>query len=364
LSDAPDNRRLRIAPTARSQAAPDADPPIHVVLADDHAWIRRNQRLLLDGEADLHVIAEATDPRSALEQVNRHAAHGLGRRQEWSRLEAIAHLRRQAPETQIVVLTLDDDPVFATQVLRAGAVGFVAQGARGHRAARRRATRRARRAVRQPARRPHLAGPGAAAREDKLTGPELEALRLLATRPPIGADRQNGTHERAAGAGRARLTTTRSAVSPGPLRDLPRRRRETGGCREAAARIPSGVSPPFGRHPSHDHLPHLPSRAVRGCRSNGPVPCPWDVAGGLGHHPPAQRQWVMSTATPIAAEMVRRRGTDTPDQERTMVLHDLPTAPSGTPQPDRLEHRARRPGHVVPARRRDARSVETGLGTS
>ena len=40
-------------------------------------------------------------------------------------LDAIPQLREQAPETQIVVLTMQDDPAFARAALKAGALGFV-----------------------------------------------------------------------------------------------------------------------------------------------------------------------------------------------------------------------------------------------
>ena len=42
-----------------------------------------------------------------------------------SSLEAIPRLRAEAPDTAIVVLTMQDDPAFARQALRSGALGFV-----------------------------------------------------------------------------------------------------------------------------------------------------------------------------------------------------------------------------------------------
>ena len=42
-----------------------------------------------------------------------------------SSLEAIPRLREQAPDTAIVVLTMQDDPAFARRALQAGALGFV-----------------------------------------------------------------------------------------------------------------------------------------------------------------------------------------------------------------------------------------------
>ena len=46
-----------------------------------------------------------------------------------SSLESIPQLRIDAPETQIVVLTMQDNPAFARAALRAGAVGYVLKDA-------------------------------------------------------------------------------------------------------------------------------------------------------------------------------------------------------------------------------------------
>jgi two-component system response regulator NreC len=46
--------------------------PISVVLAEDHAGLRRSLRQLLDGETDVKVIAEATDLAAVAKHVHRH----------------------------------------------------------------------------------------------------------------------------------------------------------------------------------------------------------------------------------------------------------------------------------------------------
>jgi two-component system response regulator NreC len=46
-----------------------------------------------------------------------------------SSLEAIPQLRSEAPDTQIVVLTMQEDPAFARAALRAGAIGYVLKDA-------------------------------------------------------------------------------------------------------------------------------------------------------------------------------------------------------------------------------------------
>lgn len=102
--------------------------PIKVVLADDHHAVRRNLRLLLDAEQDVEVVAEAADVSAVLRHVPAHLPHVLVldlRLPNGSSIEAIRRLRAEVPETEIVVLTMEQSPAFAEQALRAGAVGFV-----------------------------------------------------------------------------------------------------------------------------------------------------------------------------------------------------------------------------------------------
>jgi len=105
-----------------------ATSPIKVVVADDHAVVRRNLRLLLDSEHDVEVIAEAGDVFTAMRHVNGHAPPVLLldlRMPSGSSIEAIRRLRAQAPETEIVVVTMEDSPAFARKAIDVGAVGYV-----------------------------------------------------------------------------------------------------------------------------------------------------------------------------------------------------------------------------------------------
>jgi two-component system response regulator NreC len=102
--------------------------PIRLVLADDHAMMRRSLRLLLESEDDLEVIAEAADLETVMRHVREHRPHVLALdlgMPNGSSIEAIRRLREEVPGTEIVVLTMEEGPVFAQQALDAGAVGFV-----------------------------------------------------------------------------------------------------------------------------------------------------------------------------------------------------------------------------------------------
>ncbi len=116
-------------PTMESAERPAADEkPITLVIADDHRVVRTGLRLLLEAEAGFEVVAEADDVPSARRYVRSHRPSVLVLDLNMpgeSSLAAIPGLREETPETQVVVLTMQDDPAFAREALKAGAVGFV-----------------------------------------------------------------------------------------------------------------------------------------------------------------------------------------------------------------------------------------------
>ena len=101
---------------------------IRVVIADDHAVVRRGLRQLLDGEAEFEVVAEASDVDSARRYVRGHHPHVLVLDLNMpgeSSLEAIPGIRDEFPETQIVVLTMQNEPAYARRALTDGVLGYV-----------------------------------------------------------------------------------------------------------------------------------------------------------------------------------------------------------------------------------------------
>jgi two-component system response regulator NreC len=101
---------------------------IRIVLADDHAVVRSGLRLLLDSARDFEVVAEASDIDSARRYVRGHHPAVLVldlNMPGGSSLEAIPEIREESPATQIVVLTMQQEPAFARQALVAGALGYV-----------------------------------------------------------------------------------------------------------------------------------------------------------------------------------------------------------------------------------------------
>jgi two-component system, NarL family, response regulator NreC len=111
---------------------PEAGDTIRIVIADDHSVVRRGLRQLLDSEEGFEVVAEAEDVESARRYVRGHRPDVLvldlnmpGR----STLEALPEIRAEAPTTQIVVLTMQNEPAYARQALSAGVLGYVLKDA-------------------------------------------------------------------------------------------------------------------------------------------------------------------------------------------------------------------------------------------
>jgi two-component system response regulator NreC len=112
--------------------SPDAPAPVTIVLADDHKVVRSGLKMLLESDGRFQVVDEAGDVGQTVEMVLGHRPQvlvlDLNMAGE-SSLDAIPRLRADAPETQIVVLTMQDDPAFARTALRAGALGYVLKDA-------------------------------------------------------------------------------------------------------------------------------------------------------------------------------------------------------------------------------------------
>jgi two-component system response regulator NreC len=103
-------------------------PAISVVLADDHQIVRDGIRMVLESEADIGVVAEAGDAEAAARYVLGHKPRVLVLDLSMpggSSLDVIPKILENSPETAIVVLTMQSEPAFARQALRAGAKGYV-----------------------------------------------------------------------------------------------------------------------------------------------------------------------------------------------------------------------------------------------
>jgi two-component system, NarL family, response regulator NreC len=99
-----------------------------IVIAEDHALLRAGMRALLAAEPDLEVVAEvengkeavrlacALNPTLVLMDLSMPGSNGL---------EAIAEIRRRAPEIKLLVVTMHKTDEYIHEALRTGASGYI-----------------------------------------------------------------------------------------------------------------------------------------------------------------------------------------------------------------------------------------------
>lgn len=103
-------------------------PPIRVLVVDDHVMMRDGISVLLNRQADMAVIGEASNGAEAITLFRRLSPDvtlmdvqmpGVGG------VEAIAEIRRIAADARILVLTTYPGDANAVRALRAGAAGYL-----------------------------------------------------------------------------------------------------------------------------------------------------------------------------------------------------------------------------------------------
>jgi two-component system response regulator NreC len=116
-------------PESESEPEVSATGAIRILLADDHAAMRRSLRVLLDGESDLDVVAETDSLDSVMRYVHARHPHVLVLDLEMPNHDAgiktLTRLHTETLATHIVVITMSDDPTFAKRALDSGADGLV-----------------------------------------------------------------------------------------------------------------------------------------------------------------------------------------------------------------------------------------------
>jgi DNA-binding NarL/FixJ family response regulator len=102
--------------------------PLRILLADDHVTVRHGLKLLVDGQPDMKVIAEASDGASAVQKtldvkpdvvvmdISMPGMNGL---------VATRTLRKALPKIAIVTLTRHGDDAYLQELLRAGVSAYV-----------------------------------------------------------------------------------------------------------------------------------------------------------------------------------------------------------------------------------------------
>ena len=99
-----------------------------ILLADDHTVVRRGLRLVLEGEPDLEVVAEAADGAEAVQRATGGDVDLAVLDVAMPRmtgLQATREIRRRAPEVRVLILSMHDNEQYLYEALRAGASGYV-----------------------------------------------------------------------------------------------------------------------------------------------------------------------------------------------------------------------------------------------
>ena len=99
-----------------------------LLLVDDHAMFRMGLRLLLERESDLRVVGEASDGQAAIEAAQELAPDVVVMdisMPSMDGLEATRRILAEAPETKVIVLSIDGDSRYVKDMLQAGAAGYL-----------------------------------------------------------------------------------------------------------------------------------------------------------------------------------------------------------------------------------------------
>jgi len=164
-----------------------------ILLADDHALVRRGLRLVLDSEPDLEVVGEAGNGAEAI-----HLALGIDvdlaildiSMPRMTGLQAVAELRQRKPRLRTLMLSMHENERYLYEALKAGASGYVLKSVADRDLVE--ACRAAMRGeaflypgaetslIRDFLRQARAAGSVESQREDPLTSREQEVVKLIA----------------------------------------------------------------------------------------------------------------------------------------------------------------------------------------
>jgi two-component system response regulator NreC len=99
-----------------------------IVVVDDHAVVRSGLRLLLDAQEDIEVVGEAGNAKDAIFRARALKPDVIlldvvmpGE----SGIDVLPELRKESPDTKVLVLSMQDDPSYVREAFAAGASGYV-----------------------------------------------------------------------------------------------------------------------------------------------------------------------------------------------------------------------------------------------
>jgi DNA-binding NarL/FixJ family response regulator len=99
-----------------------------ILIADDHPIVLNGLRTVLNAQADMEVVAQATDGQQAVEQALSEDVHlaildiSMPR---MTGLQAAREITHRKPEVRVLMLSMHDTEQFLFEAIRAGASGYV-----------------------------------------------------------------------------------------------------------------------------------------------------------------------------------------------------------------------------------------------
>ncbi|HTQ55075.1 MAG TPA: response regulator transcription factor [Bryobacteraceae bacterium] len=102
--------------------------PVRIVLADDHTVMRNGLRLLLERQANLQVVGEASDGRQAvalIEKANPDVVIMDIAMPNLNGIEATRQIVTQNPRTAVAILSMHSDESYVIRALKAGARAYL-----------------------------------------------------------------------------------------------------------------------------------------------------------------------------------------------------------------------------------------------
>jgi DNA-binding NarL/FixJ family response regulator len=108
--------------------------PLQILLADDHTMVRQGLRKVLEERPEWQVVAEAGDGHEAVRLAELHKPNVAVLDVAMPLLNGIEATRRivkRVPHTRILVLSMYSDEAYVTQIMKAGATGYLLKDSAG-----------------------------------------------------------------------------------------------------------------------------------------------------------------------------------------------------------------------------------------